>query len=322
VSYDGISVIDPARLPVNKLPPPVHIEQVIADRKVISDRRLPPLTRDLEIEYTALSLVAPEKNRFKYKLEGYDRDWQDAGNRRQAFYTNLPPRQYRFRVIASNNSGVWNETGDTLEFFIAPAYYQTNWFRALVTAVVLALMGMAYQIRVWRVQREAPRLRDVIETIPAYVWSALPDGFVDFVNRRWLEFSGYSLDQAKGWGWSDALHPEDRGRLLEAFRGAIASGKALEAEARMRGADGQYRWLFFRSVPQRDASGKNVKWSARAWTSTTASGRKQRWSRRRRASEHISTTPRTPSLSSTLRKARSWMRTGRLVRTWDTRATS
>ena len=92
------------------------------------------------------------------------------------------------------------------------------------------------------------------------MWSALPDGFVDFINRRWLEFSGFSLDQALGWGWADAVHPEDRGRLIEAWRAAIASGKPMEAEARMRGADGQYRWLLFRSVPQRDQSGKIVKW--------------------------------------------------------------
>ena len=71
-------------------------------------------------------------------LEGHDRDWQDAGNRRQVFYNDLPPRQYRFRVIASNNSGVWNETGDTLEFSIAPAYYQTTWFYASCVAAFLA----------------------------------------------------------------------------------------------------------------------------------------------------------------------------------------
>jgi PAS domain S-box-containing protein len=260
VAGAGVSVIDPRHLPINKLPPPVHIEQIIADHKVASSPHLPPLSHDLEIDYTALSFVAPEKNRFKYKLEGYDRSWQEAGNRRQAFYTNLPPRQYRFRVMASNNSGVWNEAGDSLEFSIAPAYYQTNWFRALLAATGLALMGAAYQFRIWQVQRESRRLRDVIETIPAYVWSALPDGFIDFINRRWLEFSGFSLNQALGWGWADSLHPEDRARLLEAWRGAIASGKAVEAEARMRSADGQYRWLLFRSVPQRDRSGKIVKW--------------------------------------------------------------
>jgi len=91
--------------------------------------RLPPLVRDLEIDYTALSLVAPEKVFFRYKLEGWDPDWQDAGTRRQAFYSNLPPRSYTFRVKACNNSGVWNEAGSSLDFSVAPAYYQTPWFR-------------------------------------------------------------------------------------------------------------------------------------------------------------------------------------------------
>ena len=151
---DGVSIIDPRHLPVNKLPPPVHIERIIADRKAFSKLRLPALTRDLEIEYTALSLVAPEKNRFKYKLEGYDRDWVDAGNRRQAFYTNVPPREYRFRVIASNNSGVWNETGDTLEFSVAPAYYQTSWFYASCVAAFLGMLWGLYRLRLYQIRRE------------------------------------------------------------------------------------------------------------------------------------------------------------------------
>jgi len=150
----GVSIIDPRHLPFNKLPPPVHIEQIVSDRKVVSDRRLPPLTRDLQIDYTALSLVAPEKNRFKYKLEGYDSDWQDVGNRRQAFYTNLPPRNYRFRVIASNNSGVWNEAGESLDFSIAPAYYQTSWFRLSCGAAFLALLGALYQLRLRYLKHE------------------------------------------------------------------------------------------------------------------------------------------------------------------------
>jgi PAS domain S-box-containing protein len=264
VSFNGVvSVLDPAHLPFNKLPPPVRIESIIADDKpyiLKPGMRLPANVRDVRIEFTALSLVAPEKIHFKYKLEGQNQNWHEVVNERQATYTNLPPRNYRFRVMASNNSGVWNETGDSLEFSIAPAYYQTNWFRALVAATVLAMMWAAYQFRIWQVQRESRRLRDVIETIPAYVWSALPDGFVDFINRRWLEFSGFSLTQALGWGWADAVHPEDRSRLVEAWRGAIAAGKPMEEEARMRGADGQYRWLLFRSVPQRDPSGKIVKW--------------------------------------------------------------
>ena len=159
--YDGVSVIDPRHLPYNKVPPPVHIEQVIADRKTHdaafhakSGLRLPALARDLQIDYTALSLAVPEKVRFRYKLEGFDNDWQDAGNRRQAFYTNLSPKKYTFRVKACNNSGVWNEEGASLDFWIAPAYYQTNWFRALCVAAFLALLGALYQIRLRKLARE------------------------------------------------------------------------------------------------------------------------------------------------------------------------
>ena len=159
MSPGGVSVIDPRHLPFNSLLPPVHIEGIVADRNDVSvdatgQSTLPALTRDLQIEYTALSLVAPEKNQFRYKLEGYDRDWQDVGNRRQAFYTNLPPRNYRFRVIASNNSGVWNETGASLDFSIAPAYYQTTWFRALIAMAGLTLLWTAYQVRVRRIAHE------------------------------------------------------------------------------------------------------------------------------------------------------------------------
>jgi signal transduction histidine kinase/ligand-binding sensor domain-containing protein len=153
--WDGVSVIDPHHLAFNKLPPPVHIERVTADQKTYDpasdtngDLRLPPLIRDLEIDYTALSLVAPEKNRFRYKLEGLDSDWHDVGNRRQAFYTNLPPRHYRFRVAAANNSGVWNEEGAFLDFAIAPAYYQTNWFRALCVVILASIIWAAHRLRV------------------------------------------------------------------------------------------------------------------------------------------------------------------------------
>jgi ligand-binding sensor domain-containing protein/signal transduction histidine kinase len=159
--WDGVSVVDPRHLPYNKLPPPVHIEQITADHKTYpvssnasGNVRLPPLIRDLQIDYTALSLVAPEKVLFRYKLEGWDRDWQDAGTRRQAFYSNLPPRDYRFRVMACNNSGVWNEAGASLDFFVAPAYYQSWWFRSFCVAAFLALLAAAYQLRLRQVARQ------------------------------------------------------------------------------------------------------------------------------------------------------------------------
>jgi signal transduction histidine kinase len=156
-SFDGVSVIDPHHLPFNKLPPPVHIEQITADRKtydVSSHPRLPALIRDLEIDYTALSLVAPEKNRFRIKLEGRDPDWKDVGNERKAFYNDLPPRNYRFRVAASNNSGVWNEAGASFDFSIAPAYYQTRWFQASCAAAFLVLLWALYRLRLHQIAQQ------------------------------------------------------------------------------------------------------------------------------------------------------------------------
>ena len=154
---DGVTVIDPRRIPFNALPPPLQVEQVVADRKTYEARsplKLPPLLRDLQIDYTALSFVAPEKVRFRYRLEGRDRDWQDAGNRRQAFYTDLDPGTYRFRVIAANNSGVWNEEGASLDFSVAPAYWQTNWFRALCVLAFMALLWALYQLRVRQLRNQ------------------------------------------------------------------------------------------------------------------------------------------------------------------------
>jgi signal transduction histidine kinase/ligand-binding sensor domain-containing protein len=154
LSGAGVSVIDPHNLPFNKLPPPVHIEQIVADRKTYetsSNQRLPALTRDLEMDYTALSLLEPGKNRFRVKLEGWDRDWKDVGNERKAFYSNLPPRSYRFRVMASNNSGVWNEAGASFDFSIKPAYYQTRWFQASCVAAFLALLWALYRLRLHQI---------------------------------------------------------------------------------------------------------------------------------------------------------------------------
>jgi ligand-binding sensor domain-containing protein/signal transduction histidine kinase len=153
---DGASVVDPLHLPFNSVPPPVQVEKIIVDRKTYATDaalKLPPLIRDLEIDYTALSFVAPEKVHFRYKLEGRDRDWQDAGNRRQAFYNDLGPRNYRFRVIAANNNGVWNEAGAAFDFSVAPAYYQTTWFQASCVAAFLMLLWVLYQLRVKQVER-------------------------------------------------------------------------------------------------------------------------------------------------------------------------
>jgi PAS domain S-box-containing protein len=274
--WGGASVIDPQHLPSNKLTPPVHIEQITADGRTYDPAqglRLPPRIQHLDIDYTALSLVAPEKDRFRFRLEGYDSNWRDVGNRRQAFYTNLPPHKYTFRVQACNNSGVWNETGAFLDFSIAPAYYQTNWFRAVCAAVFLALVWVAYRLRIREFRRQEEKLRDVIETMPTFAWTALPNGYVDFVNRHWQEYTGLSPEETAGSGWEAAVHPQDLERHSGGWHASLASGQPFESEVRYRRAvDGQYRWFVTRAVPMRDRRGKVIKWYG---TSTDIEDRKR-----------------------------------------------
>jgi signal transduction histidine kinase/ligand-binding sensor domain-containing protein len=162
-SYNGLIAVAPGRLRINHVPPPVAIEQITADRKTYDATqglRLPPRVRDLTVDYTALSFVAAEKVRFRYKLEGFDDDWQEPGSRRQAFYTNLSPRGYRFRVIACNNSGVWNNAGAALDFSIAPAYYQTRWFETAMFVCVAFVLWIAHQVRMRRLTRQFSRTLD------------------------------------------------------------------------------------------------------------------------------------------------------------------
>jgi signal transduction histidine kinase len=151
-----VQVIDPDRLYGNAIPPPVHIEEVVADHKKYQPQnqlRLPALTRELEIDYTGLSFVVPQKVRFRYKLEGHDAGWEEPGTRRQAFYSDLPPKTYRFRVVACNNDGIWNEAGATLEFSVAPAWYQETLFRLLCAVTAIFVVWVLYRLRVRKIAR-------------------------------------------------------------------------------------------------------------------------------------------------------------------------
>jgi signal transduction histidine kinase len=153
-NYSVAQMIDPAHLSRNLIAPPVHVEQVIADHKAFSpqgDVRLPARTRDVEIDYTALSLAVPEKVLFLFRLEGRDTDWQEAGTRRQAFYTDLRPGTYRFHVIACNNDGIWNRQGASLDFNVMPAWYQTIGFKLLFVVIILTTAWALYRLRVRQV---------------------------------------------------------------------------------------------------------------------------------------------------------------------------
>jgi signal transduction histidine kinase/ligand-binding sensor domain-containing protein len=151
IAGEGVGVVDPHHLPDNKIPPPVYVEQVTADGKSydpLQGLRLGAGSRDVSFDFTALSFAEPDKVRFRVKLEGQDETWRELVNQRHVQYTNLSPKHYRLRVLACNNSGVWNEQGALLDFSIAPAFYQTIWFRLAGIAVFLGLLWTGYQLRI------------------------------------------------------------------------------------------------------------------------------------------------------------------------------
>jgi len=237
VSLDGVSIIDPRHLPANNIPPPVHIERILIDDKespLKPGMRLQANIRNLRIDYTALSLVAPERVRFKYMLEGQERDWHEAVSDRSVQYTNLRPKYYRFRVIACNNSGVWNETGDTLEFSIAPAWNQTSWFYASCVATFLALLWGLYRLRLYQIARE---------------FNAQLDGRVDErlrvareLHDTMLQTFQAALIQMQAAYNIFVRRPEKTGESLEkainTAAGAIAEGRSAIQDLRLHAAGG------------------------------------------------------------------------------------
>ncbi|HKX28541.1 MAG TPA: two-component regulator propeller domain-containing protein [Blastocatellia bacterium] len=152
----GPVVVDPKTLLPNQYRPPIHIEEVVTNGRKIdpsSYLQMQPGDGNLEIHYTALSFIAPERIKFKYQLEGLNEEWIEAGGRRVAYYTNLSPGKYRFRVIACNSDGVWNNTGASVSFYIAPRFYQTGWFYTACTVAVCMVGVGLYRLRVRQLRR-------------------------------------------------------------------------------------------------------------------------------------------------------------------------
>ena len=165
-TQDGLAMIDPKEIRINQKPPPVVIEDLKIDNQSLevetlgaalmdnaSAIQIEPAQQNFEIKYTALSFINSENIRFKYRLEGLDEDWIDAGTRRTAYYSYVPPGEYRFQIIAANSDGVWNTTGQTLKIDVLPPFYRTSWFAVLAAAVVAALVFIIYRTRVTRLQR-------------------------------------------------------------------------------------------------------------------------------------------------------------------------
>ena len=168
----GLAVADPKRMASAATAPPVHIEDARIDGRVVDQggtREAPPGRGDLLFRYTALSYEAPHALRFKYRLDGFDGDWVDAETRRIAQYTNMPPGRYRFRVIAGNNDGVWNDRGAEIALALAPHFYQTRWFYgALALSLILAGAGTQY-LRTRGLQQRARELAARVQEAKAQV---------------------------------------------------------------------------------------------------------------------------------------------------------
>ncbi len=161
----GIVAIDPSHWRTNTTPPPVRIEGLVADNRLhpaLAGIELPARTRRLGIDYTALSLLVPNRVRFKTRLDGFDPEWSEETTRRSIQYTNLPPGNYTFRVIAANNDGVWNLAGDSLRFTIRPAFYQTGWFITSMTMLGVALLWLGARWRLRRLHRRQVELEGLV----------------------------------------------------------------------------------------------------------------------------------------------------------------
>jgi len=165
-TVEGLVEIDPDSLSGNPLPPLVAIEAVVANGTRLdptSGLDLEPDTDSLELHYTGLGLTAPERVRFRYQLEGFDRGWVEAGTRRVAYYTQVPPGHYRFRVVAANEDGVWSETPRDLSLTLRPRFYRTGWFTSVLVLGVLGLIGSGYRLRTRHLRRREEELMHLVE---------------------------------------------------------------------------------------------------------------------------------------------------------------
>jgi signal transduction histidine kinase/ligand-binding sensor domain-containing protein len=224
----GVAMIDPAHLAKNDLPPPVFIRSFTADGRVYStyqDLTLPKSTREVSLDYTALSLSLSERNRFRYQLVGVDKEWRDVGTRRQAFYTNLAPGTYTFKVIAANNDVVWNETGASITFRIPPTFFQTIWFKLLLIATAAFSVWALYGLRLRKATTEiTARLGERLqerERIARELHDTLLQDFqamilrLHSISRRLVSGDPNRLAIDEGLRYADKVLAEGRNRIRD-----------------------------------------------------------------------------------------------------------
>jgi len=180
----GLESVDPAHFPVNLAPPPVAIERFAVDdldqalHAADSSTRVAAGHSHFQFDYAGLSFVAPQKVRYRFMLEGFDHNWTEAGSRRTAYYTNIPPGRYTFRVQAANNDGVWNTQGAALAFELRPHFYQTLWFYAVLVLALGAFLLLLLRLRLIRAEREFRAVLGERNRIAREIHDTLAQGYV------------------------------------------------------------------------------------------------------------------------------------------------
>jgi signal transduction histidine kinase/ligand-binding sensor domain-containing protein len=210
----GLVEVDPSHFPVNSLPPPVAVERFAADdvSQALpggdSGVRVPAGHNHFQFDYAGLSFVAPQKVRYRYMLEGFDHGWTDAGTRRVAYYTNIPPGKYTFRVQAANNDGVWNLQGAVLPFELQPHFYQTLWFYVLLAVFAAGLVALLLRMRLLAAEREFKAVLGERNRIAREIHDTLAQGYVgisvqlellaELLRHHKVEEAARQLDTARG----------------------------------------------------------------------------------------------------------------------------
>jgi signal transduction histidine kinase/ligand-binding sensor domain-containing protein len=180
----GLVEVNPAHFPVNALPPPVVIERFAVDDVALGLQAAGSRSRveaghvHFEFDYAGLSFTAPQKVRYRYMLEGFDRDWTEAGTRRTAYYTAIPPGQYTFHVQAANNDGLWNTDGAALTFVLLPHFYQTKWFYLLMLALAVGMVMVLLRLRLRRAEGEFRAVLGERSRIAREIHDTLAQGYV------------------------------------------------------------------------------------------------------------------------------------------------
>jgi PAS domain S-box-containing protein len=257
--------------------PPVLVEQTNIDGRNFSGKMPfdpPPGKGQLEFQYTALSFIAAERIHFKYMLEGFDKEWVDAGTRRAAYYTNIPPGDYRFRVMARSADGVWSGREADVPVILEKHFYQTMLFTVLEAILLCGLCGGVYEMRVRQLRANEAKLkalvedrtyalsssekkfRQLAENIHEVFWMMEPQsGDFLYVSPAFDQLWGIGATQvmANPAAWLDGIHRDDR-RAVEEIRLRQRTGELLESEYRVIRGDFTC-WVSDRAFPVYDAAG-------------------------------------------------------------------